>query len=245
MGLTAEALSDPAKETPLPFPYIGTVPKRFHLQNKASGLFTFHGRVIWKTLYNAAKNMDPRQNNRLHLHGTLGAGKSHMLAALVCQLIKDGTRVAYLPDCCELLLHEPPLLYIIPALYITFHRDPELQKELLDLSKAHLDGADLEWRLLRLCNLAAQLGKPILFIIDQANALDDGIHDRVSNDKKNDVRRLLDGISSQHMKIASSTANYAAAKYDEFRSTSESRLNFNMGLNAVGLKSLVYLSRLE
>jgi len=161
-----------------------------------------------------------------------------MLAALVCQLIKDGTRVAYLPDCYELLLHEPPLFYIMPALYTAFHRDPELQKELLNLLKTASNGADLEWRLLKLCNLAALLGKPILFIIDQANALDDGIHDRVSNHKKKDVRRLLDGISSQHMKIASSTANYAAAKYDEFRSTSESRLNLNMGLNAVGLNLL-------
>ena len=88
------------------------------------------------------------------------------------------------------------------------------------------------------------IGKPILFIIDQANALDDGIHDRAREDKKKDVRRSLDGISSQNMKIASSTANYASAKYGEFRSTSESRLSFNMGLNSVGLKSLEYLPRL-
>ena len=57
--------------------------------------------------------------------------------------------------------------------------------------------------------------------------------------------RMFGGISSQHMKIASSTANYVAAKYDEFRSTSESQLTFNMGLGAVGLKSLAYLSRLK
>jgi len=148
LASTVEALSDPAKETSLPLPYIGNGPKQFHLQNKASGLFTFRGRVIWKTLYNAAKNIDSRQNNRLHLHGTLGAGKSHMLAGLVCQLIKDGTTESLL---------------------------------------------DLELRQLKLCNLAAQLGKPIVFIIDQANALDI-IHNRVSNDRKKDVPSLLGGI---------------------------------------------------
>ena len=41
------------------------------------------------------------------------------------------------------------------------------------------------------------------------------------------------------MNIASSTANYAAAKYDKFRSTSERRLNFNMGSQIHCITSIV------
>ena len=45
-------------------------------------------------------------------------------------------------------------------------------------------GTDLERRLVKLCNIVAELGKPILFIIDQASTLGDAINDQVSNDKK-------------------------------------------------------------
>jgi len=48
--------------------------------------------------------MNAMQNNRLHLHGALRAGKSYLLARLVSQLKREGMRVVYLPDCYELLL---------------------------------------------------------------------------------------------------------------------------------------------
>jgi len=58
--------------------------------------------AAWEPIYEQAKAMNAMQNNRLHLHGTLGAGKS--LAGLVCQLQREGIRVVYLPDYYELLL---------------------------------------------------------------------------------------------------------------------------------------------
>ena len=71
--------------------------------------------------------------------------------------------------------------------------------------------------------------------MDQANALDHNVHldDRISNEKKMEVRKLLDGMTSNHLKISSPTANYRAAKHDELRDTAESRLTLNHGLNDV------------
>lgn len=39
----------------------------------------------------------------LFLRGTVGYGKSHMLAALVLLLIMEGEGVVYLPDCRAML----------------------------------------------------------------------------------------------------------------------------------------------
>ena len=185
------------------------------------------------------KEINPKQQRRLHLHGTLGAGKSHLLAALVCLLKKQGTIVVYLPDCYELLMAEPPCLYVLTALFMAFHNDMHLAKEISNLAQGVLakdyNYVRLEWEVTVFCNLAAQLGKTIYFIVDQTNVLDDGVSpdDRVSIEKKSQVRKLLDGISSNHIKISSSTANYRAAKCDEFRATSEERVNLYTGLDDV------------
>ena len=181
--------------------------------------------------------MDPLRNNRIHLHGTLGSGKSYLLAALVCLLKREGRRVVYVPDCYELLLCEPAALYMLPAMYSAFHNDSLLGdqiKELVEIffGKNRTD-VKLEWKMTMFSNLAAQVGYPILYIIDQTNALDEGAHDRVSKEKKAQVRRFLDGLSSANMKVSSSTANYVAARYDETRATSETRLEFAQGLNDV------------
>ena len=43
-------------------------------------------------------------------------------------------------------------------------------------------------------DLAAQIEKHILWVFDQADALDDGEYDRVKNEKKIRIRRLLVGL---------------------------------------------------
>ena len=43
------------------------------------------------------------KTRKLLLHGTAGFGKSHIVAALVCLLIKQGRLVVYLPDCKVML----------------------------------------------------------------------------------------------------------------------------------------------
>ena len=237
-----EQFADPKECILLPFPYAGVVPKRFQMDSQEAG-FHFYGRTAWKLIYNQVKMMNPLQNNRLHLHGTLGAGKSYLLAGLVCQLEREGMRVVYLPDCYELLLCEPSILYILPSLYCAFYRDPVLGRKVKELAESFFEKGrtweDLEREMVMFCNLAAQIGKHIIWVIDQANALDDGEYDRVSNQKKMQTRRMLDGLSSKHMKLASSTANYLAAKYDQVRATSESEISLYMGLDDVSFLALV------
>ena len=228
-------LSDPKSSTALPFPFLGAVPHRFQLDHRDR--FKFTGRSIFPTVYDMAKHMNTKQQKRLHIHGTLGAGKSYLLAALVSLLWKEGVRVVYVPDCYELLMSEPPVSYLISSLSSCFCKDAELGPEIRKLSHSLLDkthdSTRLEGEVLIFCNLAAKMQKHILFVIDQANELDDSEEDRVSNKKKMEVRKLLDGLSSNHLKISSSTATYAAARYDQFRATSERTMNLNMGMDGV------------
>ena len=67
-------------------------------------------------------NMDPKTNNRLHINGALGAGKPRLLAALACVLWKNGKTIVYLPDCCHLLLQEPPCMCVVEALQLAIAR---------------------------------------------------------------------------------------------------------------------------
>jgi hypothetical protein len=53
----------------------------------------------------------------IYVYGTRGYGKSHMLAALACLLVRQGERVVYLPDCFA-MLHDP-LEYLQLALLFT------------------------------------------------------------------------------------------------------------------------------
>lgn len=233
LDISCAKLSDPKNMLLLPFPFLGPAPHRFQLDNKNH--FKFTGRSMFSTVYDMTKQMNTKQQKRVHIHGTLGVGKSYLLAALVSLLLKEGVRVVYVPDCYELCMSEPPVSYLISSLATSFCKDAELGPEIRTLADTVLDETStstrLEWEVLVFCNLAAKLQKNILFVVDQANTLDDSQDDRVSNKKKMEVRRLLDGLSSYHMKISSSTATYAAAKHDEFRATSEGRINLNMGMD--------------
>ena len=47
------------------------------------------------------------RSRRIYVYGSMGYGKSHMLAALACLLVKQNERVIYFPDCRSML--ESPL----------------------------------------------------------------------------------------------------------------------------------------
>lgn len=241
LDVRLERFADPKECILLPFPYAGVVPRRFQLDGQENS-FRFYGRTAWKSIYVRVKAMNALQNNRLYLHGTMGVGKSYLLAGLVCQLQREGVKVVYLPDCYELLLCEPSVLYILPSLYCAFYQDPVLGRKVKELAQSFLEKGrtreDLEWEMVMFCNLAAQVERHILWVIDQADALDNGEHDRVSRKKKIQTCRLLDGLSSKHMKLVSSTANYSATKYDQVRATSESQISMYMGLDDVSFSTL-------
>ena len=193
---------------------------------------------MFKKIHEAFKSMNLKQDRQLHFHGSFGSGKSHMMAALVCLLKREGRTVVYLPDCYELFLSEPSL-YVIKALSLTFNNDPHLRSEVRRLAHVSV-GKDsnpsrLDWEVTAFCNMVSNLGKTIILVVDQVNLLDHDLNpeDRISNQKKMQARKLLDGMASNHLMISCFTGNYRDARHDELRDTLESRLTLYHGLDNV------------
>jgi len=234
LSIDVPKLSDPAVLTDLPFPFAGLIQSDGHKR------FKFCRRHTFETLYQPFKHMNLEQDRRLHFHGSLGAGKSYLIAAMVCLLKKEDRTVIYIPDCYELLLSELPSLYVLEALSLTFNTGPNLGSEIRKLAHMAVNQyTDLDRQVTAFCNRVSNLGITITFVVHQANVLDHDVHlgDGISNQKKMEVRKLLDGIASKHMKISSSTANYRAAMHDELRETAESRLVLNHGLHDVSRRA--------
>jgi len=167
---------------------------------------------------------------RYFFHGVLGAGKSHLLAALACLLMREGEIVVYVPDCSELLAD--PKEYFRTALEFAYDsRDARSHFKALrrEVVKEHIA---LE-RLSDFCNKRLEKDTAF-FIVDQANAFDDetvpGSH-RFSN-KKKQIRNLLDASSAKHLKLECSTTNYKHVWTDLLRETSE-KLGLYRGLDEV------------
>ena len=98
--------SDPRTSITLPFPSLLPMPERFQnaeFKDNMKG-FQFMGRSIFSNLLQEVQSSDfLGKRHNLYLYGTSGTGKSHLLAALVCHLVRDRKRVVYLPGCLHLL----------------------------------------------------------------------------------------------------------------------------------------------
>ncbi|KAF8417640.1 hypothetical protein EV426DRAFT_622182 [Tirmania nivea] len=224
LGRISDSLDDycdPAISQMLPFPFTGEIPStRFPLDQH--GMFQYYGREKFKELYLMIQKRNFQQTRMYYLHGTLGAGKSHLLAALTCLLIKEGHKVVYLPDCRALL--RDPFSYIRGALRLTFHDHTQ--------RATFLDDCETLQQLERFCYEASSEFR-LLFIIDQANALypeEEGA-DQFSLTAKHNTRTLLDKITSQHLKLESSSGNYQHTLFDIYRATDEKRLQVYGGLS--------------
>ena len=189
-------------------------------------------RVVFNTMaVRLSETYTPQQSRcgsggtRLYfLHGTFGAGKSYLLAALACLLVKERMSVVYLPDCRAMLRN--PFEYLRAALELTFAGNIAAGTFLRSATELEELG--------QFCSVAS--GEFRLFsIIDQANALDpqDEAVDRYPSDQRRLVRNFLGSITSQHLKLASSNSNYLHAQHDILRQTGERRLCLYGGLSKV------------
>jgi len=102
LSTIADQLRDPAIQTKLPFPSVWPhLPERFKCTGDDNN-WDYTGREKFPTLLKAVQTLESSPEWRgCWLYGTIGYGKSHLLAALVCYLIATGRRVVYLPDCRE------------------------------------------------------------------------------------------------------------------------------------------------
>jgi len=100
-------LSNPSTFTTLPFPSLLLMPSQRFEKKKINGIdhFQYMGRSQFRELHQCVESEDFLDaSESLYLYGTSGSGKSHLLAALVYQLVREGKRVFYIPDCFSLLL---------------------------------------------------------------------------------------------------------------------------------------------
>ena len=109
--------SNPAQKILLPFPslYEQLPTIRFHLNN---GIWKYMGREKFKELLKKVEELKQNPHVGLWLYGTIGYGKSHLLAALVCHLVSRGDVVFYVPDCRILARH--PLRYLKAAMLLAW-----------------------------------------------------------------------------------------------------------------------------
>jgi len=114
--------------------------------------------------------MDREVDPVCYFHGTVGAGKSRLLAALTCLLMRQGMLVVFIPDCNDLLAD--PTGYVTAALEFAYS-SKGLRPHLEALHLPALDESTALERLTQFCSHVAENTDRALFIVDQANALED------------------------------------------------------------------------
>lgn len=127
-----ESLRHPSRWTSLQFPslFCQLPLDRFHLN--PDGTFRFMGRRIFAEVYQTVSSMSWRTGTGYCVQGSLGSGKSHILAALACLLIKEGKKVVYLPD--ARVLARMMVVYTRAALQLTYSDNEELFQQIQAIS---------------------------------------------------------------------------------------------------------------
>ena len=158
----------------------------------------------------------------IYVYGTMGYGKSHILAALACLLIRNGERVIYLPDCGKML--SAPLHYFKLAFRLAF-RAPKYASDL----KKILECNSIE-DLIEIC----QWWIDLTFIIDQKSALDahPDATDNVSAAKWG-LRQQLAQLGYSHITITSVSANQPSAAHMRRQQTNDKKIALLGGMSNV------------
>ena len=189
-------LSNPSTFTTLPFPSWLPIPSQRFETKKINGVdqFEYMGRSKFRELEKRIQNQHFLDaNESLFLYGTSGSGKSHLLAALVYHLVRQGKRVFYIPDCSSLLLD--PAHAIWAALTFAFYYDLSVLGTICDLRR------DVDAMIGLLEN-----DRDVYIIVDQVNALEPTENDSYRKQKVQ-VSRWLGALRFKHRYIFSASAN--------------------------------------
>ena len=76
----------------MPFPFVGNILPTERFKVTKDGYWKYMGREIFTELLNMVDTLKTNPVAGLWLYGTIGYGKSHILAALACYLIAAGER---------------------------------------------------------------------------------------------------------------------------------------------------------
>jgi len=162
MGCSLDSLRDPSEWSSLPFPASSRKLPVDHFHLNEEDAFRFMGRKIFGEVYQTVSNMSRRSGTIYSLQGTLGSGKSHILDALVCLLVKEGKRVVYILH--ARVLATDIVTYTKAALMFAYADDQTLFKQIQGL----LSIADI----IKLAEVRSECGEWWYIICDQMNTLD-------------------------------------------------------------------------
>jgi len=221
-----DSLQDPSRWSSLPFPSLSRrLPlDRFCFDKDVA--FLFMGRQIFGEVYQTVSNMSGRAGTIYSLQGSLGTGKSHILAALVCLLIKEGKRVVYLPDARVLAIAIED--YTKEALQLAYADDQALFKQIQGLSSI----ADI----FQFSEERSRLGDRWYIICDQMNALDHfpDTANTLGPNAQQGALQFIQRLSKDHYFIWRASGNCRqAASNNRRQNFGAKRLLFREGYNRV------------
>jgi hypothetical protein len=176
----AKDYSNPEHEFLLPYPSLWeeSAPENFSLIQQPQDeqthlsqprLFRYNGRAPFAAVWKRVEELGVGGCPNLYLFGTMGFGKSYILAALACLLMRTGKRVVYLPDCGVLLHPGSRTRYLKQALLRAFS-DPSSYSELRQIESC----PDLD-ALAKFCyeyGTTHGASKAIYLVVDRLEALD-------------------------------------------------------------------------
>lgn len=223
--------SDPNNYHSIPFPFMyhERPIERFSLHDDT---FEYMGREAFQRVDKQVSSLKLGDGyTRLYIEGTMGYGKSHILAALACMLYRQGKRVVFIPDCRAML--RDPLPYIKSALLCAF-ADPLLVEKRNQI---------------RACTTKEQIysffhrldGPTPYFIVDQINAfeLSDVNTDLISDQQKKTYNSFIVALATGSFYITGASANYQTSKYMEQKQTGDLKMSLTGGMSKVS--PLIYL----
>jgi len=187
-------LSNPSTFTTLPFPSLLPMPSQRFESRHVDDMdhFEYMGRDLFCELQNRIQDVSFLEEfESLYLYGTAGTGKSHLLAALAYNLVREGNRVVYIPDCSTLLLAPAETMWM--ALNFAFY------------DSAVLGTIENRYDVDALIRFMSKY-QDLYIIVDQVNALESTGNDS-RKATKDQVIKWLDALRFRHRHVFSASAN--------------------------------------
>lgn len=219
-------LSDPKIVLHIPYPFKGPHRPSDRFDWNVKGEFTYYGRKDFDILLSRVLSMRLRGGNgykELYITGIFGSGKSHLICALVCHLMKINKRVVYAPDARWLI--SDPFRYLRDSLQLAFADDSQALGDIQLCENLH--GLEL------FSEKIAAGGTVMYVFLDQANALDEESAGRSSASARAGLSDFLHRFTYGHFFIQIASGNFAKANRVMLTQENVDKLQFNIGLKDV------------
>lgn len=199
---------------------------RFHFGNDSKKIKYF-GRDGLADLLTKVTKLGTFQNGKgalqIYIHGEMGIGKSHMMCAIAYHLMKEGKPVVFLAD--TRILIRDPFGYLQDALLLAFSDNPIIRAKLENIDR----NQEALWKI---CDEINKNGVKIWFFLDQLNSFEADL--RSSEDVRKSVRSWIDGVTSRHYLVMSSTGNCEMAHSARWTAENVEKVYMWGGLTDVG-----------